>query len=150
MANASMRTVLFAFIAGAVGFLVFHQGGFWALTQAGVLKANTWSMATTRPLGVPAVISYVFWTGLWGVVAALVVPRLPGALRGPWGWILFAAIVPTLVNWFIVLPLKGAPMGGGFNMPGVALAPLVYGFWGLGMWLVMQLLQQTTSSGARA
>ncbi len=149
MANTTVRTVIFGAIAGAIAFLVFHQGGFWALTQAGLLKASTWSMAATKPFGVPVVISYIFWTALWGIAAALVVPRLPGALNGVLGWILFAAIVPTLANWFVALPLKGAPVGGGFAMPGVVLAPLVYGFWGLGMWLVMQLLQQMSGQRAR-
>jgi hypothetical protein len=150
MSNTPTQTAIFGFIAGAIAFLIFHQGGFWALTQAGLLKASVYSMAATKPFGVPVVISYIFWTGVWGIVGAFLVPRLPGILSGPLGWILFAAIVPTLVNWFIVLPLKGAPVGGGFRMPGVVLAPLVYGFWGFGMWLVMQLLQQITGQRAKA
>lgn len=149
MANANVRTAIFGFIAGAVAFLIFHQGGFWALTQAGVLKATVYSMAATKPLGVPVVISYIFWTGLWGIVGAFLVPRLAG-VPAVAGWILFAAIVPTLVNWFIVAPLKGAPLGNGFPMPGVVVAPLVYGFWGFGMWLIMQLLQQATGKRASA
>ena len=52
------------------------------------------------------------------------------------GWVLFAAIIVTLVNWFVVLPIKGAPMGGGFRMPVLVVVPIVYGFWGLGMWLI--------------
>lgn len=148
MANTSMRTAVFGFIAGAVAFLIFHQGGFWLLTQAGVLKATVYSMAATKPLGVPVVISYIFWTGLWGIVGAFLVPRLP--VPTAVGWILFAAIVPILVNWFIVAPIKGAPLGGGFRMPGVVVAPLVYGFWGFGMWLVMQLLQQMTGKRVSA
>jgi hypothetical protein len=149
MGNTTIRTAIFGFIAGAVAFLIFHQGGFWALTQAGVLKATTWSTAATKPLGVPVVVSYIFWTGLWGIAGAFIVPRLTG-IPSVVGWILFAAIVPTLANWFIVLPLKGSPVGGGFRMPGVVLAPLVYGFWGFGMWLVMQLLQQVTGRRASA
>jgi len=43
----------------------------------------------------------------------------------------------TLVNWFIVLPIKGAPMGNGFRMPGLVVVPVVYAFWGLGMWLII-------------
>jgi hypothetical protein len=40
------------------------------------------------------------------------------------------------VNWFVVLPIKGAPVGGGFRMPGVVVVPVVYAFWGFGMWLI--------------
>lgn len=138
--NVFGRTALCGFVAGALAFLVVHQGAFWALTQAGVLQVNTWSMASTRPFGVPQVVSFVFWTGLWGVLGAFLVSRLP---TPRWlGWMLFAAVVVTLVNWFIVLPLKGAPPGGGFRMPGVVLAPLVYSFWGLGMWLIYSALQR--------
>ncbi len=138
--NAPWRTALCGFLAGAIAYLVFHQGGFWALTQAGVLNASTWPMVPTKPLGVPQVFSYMFWTGLWGVLGAFVVPRLP--LPRWLGWMLFAAVIVTLINWFIVLPLKGSPVGGGFKMPGVVLAPLVYSFWGLGMWLLYSALQR--------
>ena len=137
--NGFGRTALCGFIAGALAFLVFHQGAFWALTQAGVLQVNTWSMASTTPFGVPQVLSFVFWTGLWGVFGAFLVSCLP--IPRWLGWMLFAAIVVTLVNWFVVLPLKGVPVGGGFRMPGVVLAPLVYAFWGLGMWLIYRALQ---------
>ena len=75
--NSFVRTALCGFIAGAIAYLVFHQGGFWALNQAGVLKASTWPMVSTKPFGVPQVVSYMFWTGLWGVLAAFLVPRLP-------------------------------------------------------------------------
>jgi hypothetical protein len=66
--NALGRTALCGFIAGAAAYLVFHQGGFWALTQAGIFEISTWSMASTKPLGVPQVFSSMFWTGLWGVL----------------------------------------------------------------------------------
>ena len=84
----------------------------------------------------PTIVSAAFWGGLWGILAAFLVPRLPGALGGVLGWVLFAAIIVTLVNWFVVLPIKGAPMGGGFRMPGLVVVPIVYGFWGFGMWLI--------------
>lgn len=140
------RTVLCGFLAGAVAYLLFHQGAFWALTQAGVLKASTWSMAATKPFGVPQVVSSMFWTGLWGVVGALLVARL--SMPRWLGWVLFAAVVVTLFNWFVVLPLKGSPVGGGFRMPGVVVAPLVYAFWGFGMWLVYRALQRPLGASA--
>ena len=41
------------------------------------------------------------------------------------GWILFAAIVVTLVNWFVVLPIKGRRWR---RLPhaGIVVVPLVY------------------------
>lgn len=138
--SAPGRTALSGFIAGAVAYLVFHQGAFWALTQAGVLQASTWPMGAVGPLGVPQVVSLMFWTGLWGGLGAFLVPRLP--LPRWLGWMLFAAVIVTLVNWFIVMPLKGSPLGGGFKMPNVVVAPLVYCFWGLGMWLIYSALQR--------
>jgi hypothetical protein len=40
-----------------------------------------------------------------------------------------------------VFPIKGAPVGGGFRMPGLAVVPLVYALWGFGMWLIARLLR---------
>ena len=51
-------------------------------------------------------------------------------------------------NWFVVLPLKGSPVGGGFRMPGVIVAPVVYGIWGLGMWLIYRALQKPMGASA--
>ena len=89
----------------------------------------------------PTIVSLAFWGGLWGIAAAFLVPRLPGALGGMVGWILFAGIIVTLVNWFVVLPIKGQPMGNGFRLPGVVVVPIVYAFWGFGMWLIAGLVR---------
>ncbi|HZB52092.1 MAG TPA: hypothetical protein VE527_00610, partial [Reyranella sp.] len=130
--NNTMRTILVGFIAGAVSVLIFHQLGFWISKELGYTpQAVIYNMRPLPPLGVPTIVSMAFWGGLWGIVAAFLVPRLPGALGGVLGWVLFAAIIVTLVNWFVVLPVKGAPMGGGFRMPGLVVVPIVYGFWGL-------------------
>jgi hypothetical protein len=133
----TMRTILVGFIAGAVSVLIFHQLGFWISKELGYSpQAVIYNMRPLPPWGVPTIVSAAFWGGLWGILAAFVVPRLPGALGGVLGWVLFAGIIVTLVNWFVVLPIKGAPMGGGFRMPGLVVVPIVYGFWGLGMWLI--------------
>jgi hypothetical protein len=146
MNNTLVRTLACGFIAGAVSFLIFHQGGFFIAKQLGLTTGTQWSMAATKPWGVPQLVSYLFWTGLWGALAAFLVPytKLPAML----GWVLFGAVVVIAANWFIVLPLKGAPIGGGFRMPGVAVAPVVYGFWGLGMWLVYRALRKPLGASA--
>jgi hypothetical protein len=134
-----MRTVLVGFIAGALGVLIFHQLGFWISNELGFTRASLYNMRPVPPFNVPTIVSSAFWGGLWGIVAAFLVPRLPGVWSGALGWILFAAIVVSLVNWFVVLPIKGQPVGGGFRMPGVVVVPIVYGFWGFGMWLIAKL-----------
>jgi len=137
-----MRTIIAGFIAGFVSVLIFHQLGFFISNELGLTKAQLYSMRPVPPFGVPAILSSAFWGGLWGIAGAYVVPRLPRAMDGPVGWILFAGIVVTLVNWFVVLPIKGAPVGGGFRMPGVVVVPLVYAFWGFGMWLIIGLVRR--------
>ena len=134
-----MRTAIVGFIAGALGVLVFHQAGFWVAKELGLLNAQLYSLRPVPPWGVPTIGSQAFWGGLWGIVAAFLVERLPGILNGVLGWMLFAGIVVTLVNWFIVLPIKGAPVGGGFRMNAVAVVPAVYVVWGFGMWLIARL-----------
>ena len=134
-----MRTVLVGFIAGALSVLIFHQLGFGISNELGYTRANLYNMRPVPPFSVPTIVSSAFWGGLWGIVAAFVVPRLPGALNGVLGWILFAAVIVSVVNWFVVLPIKGLPVGGGFRLPGVVVVPIVYGFWGFGMWLIARL-----------
>ena len=103
-------------------------------------------MRGVPPLGVPAVIQLAFWGGVWGIAFVLVervIARCPG---GYWlGAVLFGAIVPTLVFWFVVLPLKGLPVGYGFHFPGIAVALIVNGLWGLGTGVFLRLLPGATS-----
>jgi len=61
--------------------------------------------------------------------------------RGSAYWVaafLFGAIFPTLVAWFIVLPLKGMPVGNGWQPAGMATGFLVNGAWGLGTAFILR------------
>jgi hypothetical protein len=140
-----IRTAIVGFVAGALSVLVFHQLGFWVAKELGLLSPQLYSMRPVPPWGVPTIVSQAFWGGLWGIAAVFAVARLPGALNGVLGWMLFAGIVVTLVNWFVVLPIKGAPVGGGFRMNGVAVVPAVYVAWGFGMWLIAGLMRTAFS-----
>ena len=137
-----MRTIIVGFIAGFLSVLLFHQLGFYVTNSLGFTRAAIYNLAPVVPLGVPAILSAAFWGGLWGILGSFVVPRVPPTFDGPIGWMLFAGIVVTMVNWFVVLPIKGQPMGGGFRMPGVIVVPIVYAFWGLGIWLISGLLRR--------
>lgn len=137
-----LRTAIVGFVAGAVSVLIFHQLGFWLSNELGYTRAALYNMRGVPPWGVPTIVSSAFWGGLWGIVAAFVVPRLPGALGGVLGWILFAAVIVAIVNWTVVLPIKN----GRFNMPGlpiIVVLPLVYGLWGFGMWLIAGAMRST-------
>jgi hypothetical protein len=136
------RTVVAGFLAGALSVLVFHQLGFYFAAELGFGRPNPYSMRPVPPWGVPTIVSLAFWGGLWGIVAALIVPRLPGKLGGVLGWILFAITLVLVVNWFVVLPIKGAPIGGGWRLPGVVVVPIVYALWGFGMWLFYSLARK--------
>jgi hypothetical protein len=141
MSNA-VRTVLVGFIAGALSVLVFHQLGFWVAKELGLLNAQLYSLRPVPPWGVPTIVSQAFWGGLWGIAGAFLIERLRSPFNGVLGWMLFTGIVVTLANWFIVLPIKGSPMGGGFRMNGVAVGPAVYVLWGFGIWLIAGLTRR--------
>jgi len=145
MADKSMeiglgKSFLFGFIAGFFGTLVFHQLMVALLWGVGLAPFHPFSMAVTRPFGVPAVISLSFWGGLWGILYALVHRGFPG---GGAYWVtafFFGAILPSLVALLVVFPIKGRPMGGGWHLPLLVTAFLVNGAWGIGTGLVLKWL----------
>lgn len=136
------RMAVAGFVAGVLSVLMFHQWGFYAAAELGFGRPSLYSMRPVPPWGIPTIASQAFWGGLWGALGALVVARLPGILNGALGWILFAITLVLAVNWFVVLPIKGAPIGGGWRLPGVAVVPIVYALWGFGMWLFYGLVRR--------
>ena len=125
------RWAMVGFLAGAASVLVFHQGAVALFHQLGLTAREAYSVHPTRPWSVPVVWSLAFWGGIWGIVLSLALERLEGA-RLLVAALVFGAVLPTLVAWFVVAPLKGQPMGGGFAPAGVALALVANGLWGLG------------------
>jgi hypothetical protein len=127
------------FVAGFFAVLLFHQPVVAALAHAGLIKAGVYSLAATRPFGVPQVISLSFWGGVWGIVFALVDRRFP---RGGLYWLyafLFGAIFPTLVAWFVVSPLKHVPTAAGWDAAKMFAGFLANGAWGVGTALLLVL-----------
>jgi hypothetical protein len=95
-------------------------------------------MTPVPPFGIPAVISLAFWGGVWGVIMMLLIARRRGAAF----WIaaiLFGAIFPTLVAWFIVAPLKHLPIASGWNSKTMMIGLLVNGVWGFGIALIYRV-----------
>jgi hypothetical protein len=125
------RWLIVGFISGAVAVLVFHQGAAALLHALALTPRAPYSMQATNPLGVPQVWSITFWGGVWGVVLAAALVRLDGA-RLLLAALVFGAIFPTLVAWFVVAPLKGQPMAAGFAPAAMMIGPIVNAAWGLG------------------
>lgn len=131
--------ILSGFVAGFLATLIFHQLTLALLWYAGLAPFAPFSMAPTRPFGVPALFSLFFWGGIWGILFAFVDYRFP---RRTGYWIaafLFGAVIPSLVALMIVLPLKGRPLGDGWGLPLLVTAFLINGAWGIGTAIFLRL-----------
>lgn len=139
--NNPLSLILIAFVAGFLSVLIFHQPMLIILKAIALApdKLTAYAMTSTTPLGIPRVVSLAFWGGIWGLVLAVAVTWTRGLSYWLSGLII-GALGPSLVNWFIVLPLKGEPVGGGWAPPGVATALIINGAWGLGTVLLFRLL----------
>jgi hypothetical protein len=129
--NEPIRRILFGWVAGFVAALVAHQLVIAALHAAAFTPITPWPTAPAPPFGVPAVLSLGFWGGVWGIVLALLAPRFP---HGGAFWpsiVLFGAVVLSLVAWFVVAPLKGAPTAAGFHAPPMVTSVLANAAWAL-------------------
>lgn len=123
-ASALSTRLILGFGAGFLSHLIF-QGGFGGiLYTANLLPGLPWSLAPVPPLGVPRSLNLAFWAGLWGLGYALLEPRLT-ANFGRWLGGLVYGVAPLLGYWFVVLPLKGSGIGGGFHL---AMMPSDIGF----------------------
>src|SRR6266446_3085935 len=132
-----------AFIAGFVSTLVFHQSVLWLLYAGGFSPRAPWNMTPVPPLHAPAVISLAFWGGVWGIVLWALI----GASSGSAYWIkavVIGALGPSLVFWFVVMPIKGMGFAGGWDPKVIVSGLLVNGAWALGAARLMRLLNRVS------
>ena len=138
--STSTTRLALGFVGGFIATVVFHQIGLLVLHVAGITPALPYNTHPVPPFGVPQFISLAFWGGVWGILFVLAEPIFARSPVVYWiGAIIFGAIFPTLVAWFVVLPLKGLPAGLGFHVPGVFVGPIVNGLWGLGTAIFLTL-----------
>lgn len=132
-----------AFFAGFLSTLIFHQGLLAALHAAGISPRAAFDMSAVPPLGIPSVLSLAFWGGLWGIALWLMIRRSKGAKH----WLLaiaLGAVLPSAVALFVVFPMKGMAMGGGYDPKLIIGALLLNGIWGLGVALGLKLMGADT------
>lgn len=145
----ALRTITLGFVAGVAGVIVFHQGMLALLHAAGVVPAGPYQLRPVPPLGVPQVASAAFWGGVWGAALATLLARRRG--RGYWlAALLFGALGPSLVAWFVVAPLKGLPVAAGGQPARLLTGLLLNGAWGVGTATVLALLSRRGASAAVA
>lgn len=122
-----------AFAAGFIAVPVFHQGMLDLLYLIHFQPHPPFPQAPTKPFGVPVIWSLAFWGGIWAIVMSLFERRFPRPLAGYLvATLLFGAIFPSLVAWFIVFPLKGLPVAAGFKPAGLITGLAINGSWGFG------------------
>jgi hypothetical protein len=129
-----------AFIAGFVSTLVFHQGVLSLFYLAGAFPRAPYDLHAVPPLGIPAVLSLAFWGGVWG---AAIWRFLQNAAAASY-WtraVVLGAIGPSAVALFVVFPLKGMPMAGGWGPQLIVGALILNGAWGFGTALLMRWLR---------
>ncbi|MGL5831957.1 MAG: hypothetical protein ACRC1Z_01845 [Waterburya sp.] len=147
-ANNPVLLLIIAFIAGFLAVMTFHQVALWLLNIIGLTTKSPYAMKSTMPLGVPTVLSLAFWGGIWGIILAIAISFRQGF--NYWlSALILGAMAPSLVSWFIVMPLKGEPVGGGWELPGLATALIVNGAWGLGTALFIRLLSRNLLANSR-
>ena len=140
-ASLSGSRLSLGFIAAFLATLIFHQIGLWLLHLLGITPGTPYNFNGVPPFGVPQVISLSFWGGLWGIVFVLAEPWLERFPGGYWaGAIVFGAVFPTLVAWFVVTPLKGGSVAAIFTFPRILIGPIVNGLWGLGTGVFLGLM----------
>jgi hypothetical protein len=132
------RWLVVGFVAGALSVLVFHQAMAALLYLLELTERVPYAMTATAPLGVPQVVSLAFWGGVWGVLLAAALARLDAAALVIAAAV-FGAVLPTLIAWFVVAPLKGQPVAAGGAPMAMAIGPIVNGAWGLGVGIALAL-----------
>jgi hypothetical protein len=137
MESAATRACL-GFLAGAIAALVFHQCVAEIFDIAGIGKMVAFRITPTLPFGIPAVVSLSFWGAMYGVVLALVAPRLRRPL---WQAGLGLGLLAGLVTLFVVFPLKGLPVAHGGALWPIARTFILTASWGLGASLLLPLLR---------
>jgi hypothetical protein len=126
-----------AFAAGVLSTLVFHQATLALLHALSLTERAAYDTTPAWPLHIPAFVSLAFWGGVWALALAVPIDRLRSAAARGMAWILFGALLPSLVAWFVVMPLKGASLAAG--VPLIAL--VLNGAWGLGVAVIRRLLR---------
>jgi hypothetical protein len=99
------------FAAAALSHVIFQGALGTILYVLDLVPELIWSLEPVPPFGVPVTVNNMFWDGLWGMLYALLEPRLTARVGRLSGGLLLG-LASLLTFWFVVLPLKGFGVGG--------------------------------------
>jgi hypothetical protein len=135
--TAAKRAAI-GFLAAALSVAIFHQGMVGLLHLAGIVPRAPWQFGPVPPLGVPALLNICFWGGLYGALFGLLLPKLPRAPMWLLGFGL--GVLAAMVGWFVVAPIKGLPMAGGFVPARMLTSIAINGSFGIGVGIILPML----------
>ena len=121
---------------GFLAVLLFHQSAILILNLLGFIPNGPFQTRPIPPFGVPAFLNQAFWGGVWGIVYGLVRARVPAALPVAVAGFLFGVVGPTFFGWFVLAPMRGQPVAGGFVPANMMRGVFINGTFGLGLALI--------------
>ena len=140
------RRLALGFVAGFLAVPLGHQIMLLLLHGIGFTHFAPWNLAPTPPFGVPVLLSQAFWGGVWGIVLALIEPRLPRNPAAYWISVaLFGGVVLTAVYVAVVLPIKGPPPNPEPPVIGLTMGFLVNAAWGVVAALLLKLFSKRSA-----
>ena len=148
-AGSPMPIVAIGFVAGFLATLLFHQPMLALLHAVGLTPGTPYATRAAAVVGVPQFLSTAFWGGVWGIALVFLVRRLRRGAPYWLGAVLFGAVFPTLVAWFVVAPLKGLPAAGGFRPSAMETGLLVNAAWGLGAAVFLTIFERLAGTKLR-
>ena len=120
--------------------LLFDRGMLALLNSIGFTPRTPYPLEATAPFGISQIVSSAFWGGLWGILFIVLESYFPKKLFIYWLSTLVFGLAPTVVNWFVVSPLKGLPIASGGNPQAMITGILVNTAWAIGtaipVWLI--------------
>lgn len=125
------------FLAGALSVLLFQQGTIALLHAAGLAPNPPFAYGRTQPFGVPQIWSLVFWGGVWGLLYGLAEKHFPDG-AGYWIMAILFGVLPTLVLFFVVFPLRGLPVAAGWNTARMLMVLVIHMGWSLGTGILLR------------
>jgi hypothetical protein len=130
-----LKRAVLGFVVAVASVLTFHAAAWEAFHLFGLMPPP-YPMRSVPPLGVPQIVSLCFWGGVWGALFGLVLPTLPMSVP-MWVKGLGLGIAAALFGLFVVAPLKGQPIAGGWQAVSLFRSLAINGFWGLGVGLLL-------------